>query len=116
MYRTVEHVMAASTSRNADSQSAWFDVSDLLEALLIVDVTVLTAADTIDFTVEVTDDAESSTYTVTHTTFTQITAVGKAFKLLTNFGGKLRLKWNVTLAGAQTTTFSAKLIGKFQGV
>lgn len=112
MDRVTSNPIAASEARNADGQSDWLDVGSYYEGIMLVDVTALTASDTIDFTIEITDAAESSTYVVTHTTFTQITAAGKAFKQITNFGSKLRLKWNVTLAGVNTTTFSARFEGK----
>lgn len=110
--RVIEHVIAASAVRDTDSQSDWFDVQDCFEGTIVVDVTAIDGGDTIDLTVEATDLAGSSTYVYTHSTFTQITATGKSFKALTNFGGKIRLKWNVTVAAAPSITFSAKFIGK----
>ena len=90
----------------ATAQSSGFDVSAYTEGQILVNVTAEGGVSTLDIIIETSDD--DSTY-YTHTTMSQITAIGKARQAITNFGKYVRLNYTV---GGTSFTFAA--VGVFK--
>lgn len=97
----------ASTTENG---SAVLNVAEYVEGQLALNCSERTGTNpTLDVVVEVSLDRGATWHT--HTSFTQVTAAGKALKLLTNLGERLRVSW--TLGGTDPDfTFSLDFVGK----
>lgn len=108
-YYTVPETLAPSAVRTNDGQSEPIEVSEYLEAHVLLDVTEASGTDpTLDLVIETSPDKSNW---FTHTTFSQKTAAGKDLRTLSNLGRFIRARW--TIGGtAPSFTFSAGLVGK----
>lgn len=109
MYYTVHETLAPSVARTANGQSEPLDVSEYLEAQVLLDITAVAGTSpTFDLVIEASHDKASW---VTHTAFAQKTGAGKDLKTLSNLGRFLRARW--TLGGTTPSfTCSVQLVGK----
>ncbi|MBI4227714.1 MAG: hypothetical protein HY600_05550 [Candidatus Omnitrophica bacterium] len=108
-YYTVPETPVASAARTANGQSDPSDVSEHLEAQILLDITAVAGTSpTLDAVIETSAD---KAIWFTHTAFAQKTAAGKDALKLTNLGKFLRVRW--TLGGTSPSfTFSVALVGK----
>ncbi|MCY4383920.1 MAG: hypothetical protein OXE44_12295 [Nitrospinae bacterium] len=105
--RTHTIVLAPPAARVAAGGSTAFEVSRFTEALLFIDVKVVSGASpTLDFEVQ-TGPADDEVAFV-HTRPEQITSAGKTLVMLVNIGSWLRLAWSVGGEGS-SFTFEARL-------
>lgn len=97
-------------AETAQNGSASVVVAEYVEGQLGLNVTEVAGTNpTLDVVVEVSLDRGATWHT--HTTFTQVTAAGKALKLLTNLGERIRVSW--TLGGTEPAiTFGIDFVGK----
>lgn len=97
-------------AETTENGSAVLNVAEYLEGQLALNVTAAGGTNpTLDLVVEVSLDRGATWFT--HTTFTQATGAGKALKLLTNLGERIRVSW--TLGGTDPTfTFGIDFVGK----
>jgi len=103
------NTMLALAARSASGVSNGFNVGEFTEALVMVDVTAVSGtAPTLDIKVQI---SHNNTDWWDHTTFTQIVAVGKAYKSLTAFGKYMRLSYTIGGTSPQFT-FGAYLVTK----
>ncbi len=99
----VVKTMLASLQRVAATyNSTWKKVGWAIEAQLAISVTAEEGTATLDIIVQSSPD--DGTTILTHTTCTQITAVGTVLYKLTNMGQWLRV--NATVAGTGTPKFT----------
>ncbi len=90
----------------SSGQSSSFDISAYIEGNICVDVTAEGSTSTLDLTIQVSPD-NSEWYT--HTTISQISAVGNVLEKITNFGKYMRIGYTV---GGTSFTFS--VVGVFK--
>lgn len=105
------HTLLASAQRAAGTfPSTWLKVGSVIEGLLMVSVTAENGTATLNITVQVSPDG--GTTVVTHTTLSEITAVGSVVSKLTQIGEWIRI--SAVVAGTDTPkfTFSAHLAVK----
>ena len=109
MYYTIAETLVPSAARTANGQGEPVEVSEYLEAHVMLDVTAASGMiPTLDLVIETSPDRINW---FTHTTFSQKTGTGKDLRTLSNLGKFLRARWAI---GGTTPsfTFSAVLNGK----
>ena len=108
-YYTIPEILVPSAAKTADGQSSPIEVSEYLEAQVLLDVAAVSGTSpTLDLVIETSPDKSNW---FTHATFSQKTAAGKDLKTLSNLGKYLRARW--TIGGTTpSVTFSATLMGK----
>ena len=90
----------------ATAQSSAFDVSAYSEGQIFIDVTAEAAVSTLDVIVQTSPD---NVTWYTHTTISQITAIGQTRTAVSNFGNYMRIYYTV---GGTSFTFS--VVGVFK--
>lgn len=93
-------LLSSGVKTAATAQSTAFDVSAYTEGQIFVDVTVEAGTSTLDVTIQTSPD--NATW-YTHTTVSQISAIGQTRAAITNFGNYLRINYVV---GGTSFTFS----------
>lgn len=105
------HKLLASAQRAAGTfPSAWLKVGSAIEGLLMVSVTAENGTATLNITVQVSPDG--GTTVVTHTTLSEITAVGSVVSKLTQIGEWIRISAKVAGSDTPKFTFSIHLAVK----
>lgn len=108
--RVIELRSSSAQGAGASATNA-FEVSDLAEAQLLINVTAVSGTSpTLDVVVQTNHDNGSTWWT--HTTVAQITAAGQTRVALTNFGKYVRLSPTVGGSATPTVTWAATLVGK----
>ena len=108
-YYTIPETLAASAARTADGQSQPIEVSEYIEAHLLLDIAAVDGTSpTLDLVIETSPDKVNW---FEHTTFTQKTDAGKDLLTLSHLGKFIRARW--TIGGTTPSfTFSVALVGK----
>ncbi len=107
----VSHKLLASSERGADTyNSVWTKIGWAIEAQLGISVTAENGTATLNITVQTSPDEGTTIFT--HTTCTEITAVGTVLYKLTNMGQWLRVSAAVAGSGTPKFTFSVHLTPK----
>lgn len=106
------HELLASAERVAATYASdpWLKVGSFIEGLLLVSVTAENGTATLNITVQVSPD--EGTTIVTHTTLTEITAVGTVVEKLTHLGEWIRVSAVVAGSATPKFTFSVHLAVK----
>jgi len=92
--------LASGLKTAATAQSTGFDVSAYTEGQIFIDVTVEAGTSTLDITVQTSPD---NAVWYTHTTVSQISAIGQTRAAVTNFGNYMRINY---IVGGTSFTFS----------
>ena len=90
----------------ATAQSSAFDLSAYAEGQIFIDVTAEASTSTLDITIQTSPD---NVTWYTHTTVSQITAIGQTRAAVTNFGKWVRINY---IVGGTSFTFS--VVGLFK--
>jgi len=109
---SMTHVLQASAAlEEGDNYTSGFNVGELLEAVILINVTARSGTSpTLDTVLQTSPD--NSTWFDMADSFTQLTDVAKLLVKITNFGKFIRLKLTVGGTNTPTMTTAVYLAGK----